>query len=83
LERTIVTAPILFTATGILALTFLPEVPAREHGHELFLTVAEIGLVLLLFTDASRTDLRMLRSIRRLPIQSGYHRIVKTLNRDP
>ncbi len=29
--------------------------------------LAESGLVLLLFTDASRTDLRLLRGIRRLP----------------
>ena len=32
-----------------------------------FLRLAEVGLVLLLFTDASRTDLRVLRSIGTLP----------------
>jgi len=32
-----------------------------------FLRVAELGLVLLLFTDASRTDLRVLRNIGTLP----------------
>ena len=34
-----------------------------------FLHLAEIGLVMLLFTDASRTDFRLLRSIRNLPIR--------------
>jgi NhaP-type Na+/H+ or K+/H+ antiporter len=32
-----------------------------------FLRLAELGLVLLLFTDASRTDLSLLRSIESLP----------------
>ena len=31
------------------------------------LRIAEVGLVMLLFTDASRTDLNVLRSIRNLP----------------
>ena len=34
---------------------------------EIFLGIAEVGLVMLLFTDASRTDLNVLRSIRNLP----------------
>ena len=67
LERSVVTAPILFTAAGMLALLALPEMRDREVEHEVFLRVAEIGLVLLLFTDASRTDLRVLRNIRNLP----------------
>ena len=36
-------------------------------GRDAFLRLAEIGLVLLLFTDASRTDLKVLRNIRNLP----------------
>jgi hypothetical protein len=32
-----------------------------------FLRLAELGLVLLLFTDASHTDLTVLRSIGTLP----------------
>ena len=34
---------------------------------EWLLRIAEVGLVLLLFTDASRTDLRVLKNIRNLP----------------
>jgi NhaP-type Na+/H+ or K+/H+ antiporter len=67
LGRSIVTAPIVFTAAGMLALLVLPELRERTGGHEAFLRVAEIGLVLLLFADASRTDLRVLRDIRKLP----------------
>jgi len=67
LARTVVTAPIVFTMAGMLALFVLPEMQTREGGQELFLHVAEIGLVLLLFTDASRTDLPVLKDIRALP----------------
>lgn len=67
LERTIITAPILFTLAGIAAVVLVPELTARELDAKLFLHVAEIGLVLLLFTDASKTNLAVLRSIRELP----------------
>jgi len=67
LERTIVTAPIVFAAGGMLTLLVLPEFRSRGGNLELFLHVAEVGLVLLLFTDASRTDLRVLQNIRNLP----------------
>ena len=73
LERTVVTAPLLFTAVGFLlfiglkAMNSLPWLPTREEGADFFLHVAEVGLVLLLFTDASRTDCRLLNNIRALP----------------
>ena len=69
LERTVVTAPIVFTIAGALALFLLPESPDRQGGQHFFLSVAEIGLVLLLFSDAYRTDLRLLRSFRNLPVR--------------
>ncbi|MFO1514584.1 MAG: cation:proton antiporter, partial [Verrucomicrobiota bacterium] len=52
---------------GMAASLVLSELPKAEGGRQLFLHVAEIGLVLLLFTDSSRTDLRVLKSIRNLP----------------
>lgn len=67
LERSIITAPIVFTTTGLLVYLFLPELQSKEGGMEVFLTLAEVGLVLLLFTDASRTDLKILKNIRNLP----------------
>jgi NhaP-type Na+/H+ or K+/H+ antiporter len=69
LERTVVTAPILFSAAGMITLVLLPQAADRTGGQDLFLEVAEIGLVLLLFTDASRTDRAVLRSIRNLPVR--------------
>jgi len=67
LERTILTAPLLFTGAGMVVLLLLPELRERKTNLEVFLRVAEVGLVLLLFTDASRTDLQFLKSIRNLP----------------
>jgi NhaP-type Na+/H+ or K+/H+ antiporter len=69
LERTVITAPILFTAAGGVALLLIPELRGRDYNVKLLLQVAEIGLVLLLFTDASKTDLAILKSIRALPLR--------------
>ena len=67
LERTIITAPMVFTVAGMLMFPALYEIlrPAISSG--LFLRLAEVGLVMLLFTDASRTDLKVLQNIRNLP----------------
>jgi NhaP-type Na+/H+ or K+/H+ antiporter len=67
LERTVVTAPIVFTTAGaLLALS-----PATLHVWEMdrggLLLVAEIGLVMLLFTDASRVSAALLRDRPNLP----------------
>jgi NhaP-type Na+/H+ or K+/H+ antiporter len=61
LERTVFTAPIVFTAAGMCVLLVLPELRERHGSFEVLLGIAEAGLVLLLFTDASRTDLRVFR----------------------
>ena len=69
MEQTIVTAPIVFTAGGLVAYLVTTELQLKEGSQEVFLGLAEIGLVLLLFTDASRTELRVLRNIRNLPVR--------------
>lgn len=66
LEKSVVTAPMIFTLSGILIFPIVPISETTFDTH-VFLTLAEIGLVLLLFTDASRTDLKLLRNIRELP----------------
>ena len=67
LERTVLTAPLLFAVAGVVVVLLLPEL-ARDRGDlGFFRRLAEIGLVLLLFTDASRTDLRLLKGTRGLP----------------
>jgi NhaP-type Na+/H+ or K+/H+ antiporter len=69
LDHSPVTKPIVFTAAG--ALTFvLPMVDAElalDRG--LFLHIAELGLVMLLFTDATRISLRKLTGNGALPLR--------------
>jgi NhaP-type Na+/H+ or K+/H+ antiporter len=66
LGKTMVTAPMVFTLAGIAAYLWIePTGGKMDTGG--FLSLAEIGLVLLLFADASRTDLKVLRDIRALP----------------
>ena len=67
IERTVVTAPIVFTTAGMLVLVVMPELRDGKGSLDLFLRAAEAGLVLLLFTDASRTDLQVLKRILNLP----------------
>ncbi len=69
LERTVVTAPIVFTAAGMVAFLVSPSAHAGAASQTVFLHVAEAGLVLLLFTDASRVGLGVLRNIRELPVR--------------
>ena len=66
LAKTSVTPPIIFTVAGLLAYPLVNTAVGREEAHW-FLGLAEIGLVLLLFTDASRTNLKILANIRALP----------------
>lgn len=67
LERTVVTGPIVFTIAGMLMLPALKSVRGAGANAHVFLILAEVGLVLLLFTDASRTDLDVLKDVRALP----------------
>jgi sodium/hydrogen antiporter len=67
LEQTIVTAPIVFTAAGMLMFPTLQGILRAGFTANAALHIAEVGLVMLLFTDASRTDLNVLRSIKTLP----------------
>ncbi len=65
--RTVLTPPILFTAAGAIVHLVTAELGVHEGNADTFLALAEVGLVLLLFTDASRTDLGLLSNIRALP----------------
>jgi NhaP-type Na+/H+ or K+/H+ antiporter len=67
IDRTILTAPIVFTAAGIIVFLVLPAVWEQEGNVEVFMKAAEVGLVLLLFTDACRVDRQVLKSMRNLP----------------
>lgn len=70
LERTVVTAPIIFTLAGML-LYSLPSVNISDLGlkRDGFLLIAEIGLVMTLFTDAAHINFKHLTPNRSLPIR--------------
>jgi NhaP-type Na+/H+ or K+/H+ antiporter len=69
LEHTIITAPIVFTAAGVLLILAISGPRDLLLTRESFLKLAEIGLVMLLFADATRIDLRTLRSREKLPLR--------------
>ncbi|HAB19035.1 MAG TPA: cation:proton antiporter [Verrucomicrobiota bacterium] len=69
LERTVITTPIVFTAAGMLTQVISFDLGQGLESREAFLVTAELGLVLLLFTDASRTQLGVLKNIRNLPVR--------------
>jgi NhaP-type Na+/H+ or K+/H+ antiporter len=66
-DRTILTAPIVFTGAGLIVFLVLPAVWEQEGNIEVFMKAAEVGLVLLLFTDACRIDRQVLKGMRNLP----------------
>lgn len=67
LEGTLVTAPMVFVAAGLLlSPAGLDWIDPGPH-HSLLLLIAEIALVLTLFTDASRINVRALKKGAVLP----------------
>ncbi len=67
LEKTMITAPIVFTVAGILLFFYQPALVESELDSEVWLTLAEVALVLILFSDATRIKLRALTSDESLP----------------
>lgn len=69
LQRSPLTPPMVFTVFGVLLspllLNWIKTPPANEHIHLL----AEITLILVLFTDAARIDLRQLIREHSIPIR--------------
>ena len=53
LERTVITAPILFTAAGALLASSTDALNAAELDRHGLLLVAELGLVMLLFRSST------------------------------
>jgi NhaP-type Na+/H+ or K+/H+ antiporter len=60
ITKTILTAPIIFTVAGMAVYLISPRVAEMEIHNDSILLIAELTLALLLFTDASRIDLRKL-----------------------
>ena len=67
LERASVSAPMVFVGAGILLGPDVTGLTDIELTSETGLLLAEVALVIVLFADASRIDLRSLRQNRGLP----------------
>jgi len=67
IERLRLTAPIMFTLAGLVAALVLSKFPIGDQSAGAFLMIAEIGLVIILFAEASHIDLKVLSNIRGLP----------------
>jgi NhaP-type Na+/H+ or K+/H+ antiporter len=67
LEKTVITAPMVFTLFGLALSPFVHE--RLDVETEVMQTLAELTLVLVLFVDASRIDLRLLRRDHNLPFR--------------
>jgi NhaP-type Na+/H+ or K+/H+ antiporter len=67
LEQSVVSAPMVFVAAGILAGPDVLDLVSLDATHGTAFHVAELALALLLFSDAARIDLRSLRANEGLP----------------
>ena len=67
LDETVLTGPMLFTLAGAAVAVQVPAEVTAGLNSQIFLHLAEAGLVLLLFTEAARTDLSQLWNFRALP----------------
>jgi NhaP-type Na+/H+ or K+/H+ antiporter len=69
LQGTIVTAPMVFAALGLVIGDAALGLAHLDFGHAFVHGLAEVTLVLVLFSDASRIDLRLLRRDHDLPFR--------------
>ncbi|UFS70660.1 cation:proton antiporter [Geomonas sp. RF6] len=69
LRKTVITPPMLFTAGGVALVLALPGVREIDVERQSMLKLAELGLVMLLFTDASRINLKSIRSPERVQLR--------------
>ncbi len=69
LEKTVITAPILFCVAGMLIYFYNPVKEEIGFDMKTLLTIAEIGLVMTLFTDASHVNRKILKSNKYMPVR--------------
>ena len=69
LDGTILTAPLLFAAVGLLLGRAGFDVVEIELEHSVIHTVAELTLILVLFADAARIDLKRVKRDHNLPLR--------------
>jgi len=66
-EKSVITGPMVFAATGLLVHFALPEVSTLEITSPGVLVVAELTLAVLLFSDATHHSLRQVTRETKLP----------------
>ena len=69
IEKTILTAPMIFTLAGMGVYLIMPGLAEWEIQNGIVLVIAELTLALLLFTDANHIDLRKLLKETTLPLR--------------
>jgi sodium/hydrogen antiporter len=67
IEESLVTAPMIFVAIGLLVSPDGLDIISAGANNELVLIFAEIALVLILFSDAARIDFKALKGNRSYP----------------
>lgn len=67
LQGTVITAPLVFVAFGFAVGTGGLDIADIDPGHSAIHVIAELTLILVLFADASRIDLRALGQDHNLP----------------
>ena len=69
LEKTVFTMPMIFTALGLLLGQFELAVVPKDLGNEVVHLIAEITLVIVLFTDSSRVRFKSLFAYSTIPVR--------------
>jgi sodium/hydrogen antiporter len=69
LEKTVITAPILFCVAGMLIYFYNPIQEEFNIEKTTLLTLAEVGLVLTLFTDATHVNRKILKRNKYMPVR--------------
>jgi NhaP-type Na+/H+ or K+/H+ antiporter len=66
-QKTILTAPIVFTLAGMFAYLVVPETSRSTINHKTVLVIGEITLALVLFSDATKINIRQVMREYQLP----------------
>ena len=69
IEGTIITGPMVFAVFGLLIGETVFGLADLDFGHGFVHGLAEVTLILVLFSDAARIDLRLLRRDHNLPVR--------------
>lgn len=67
LENTSLTAPMIFTGVGLALALFWPDLLGHGISHGIIHMLAEVTLIFVLFSDAARIDLQLLKRDHNLP----------------